>query len=364
MAQSGAFRRTVPRMTLTVIQWATGGVGCAAIEAIASHPDLELIGVWVHSDSKVGKDAGELAGIAPLGVAATNDIDALLALGADCIVYAPLMPDEELVCRMLASGANVVTPIGWIYPPAKKSVALQAACQAGGSSLHGTGIHPGGITERFPLMVSALTARITHVRSEEFSDIRTYGAPDVLSDIMLFGKTPEEAKASPMIGFLGGGFRQSIQMIADELGFALDDRIQATNEVAVATAPIDTPMGVIEPGLVAAQRFTWTATVKGEPVITARVNWLMGEENLDPAWEFGPAGERFEVAVTGDPDVLVTFKGYQPETVEEGLIRNPGITSTAHHCVSAIPYVCAAGPGIKTYLDLPLIAGRAAPHLS
>jgi hypothetical protein len=91
-------------MTLRVIQWATGGVGCAAIEAIASHPELELVGVWVHSSAKVGKDAGELAGIAPLGVTATNDVEALLALQADCIVYAPLMPDEALVCRMLASG--------------------------------------------------------------------------------------------------------------------------------------------------------------------------------------------------------------------------------------------------------------------
>ena len=93
-------------MTLRVIQWATGGVGCAAIEAIVSHPDLQLVGVWVHSESKVGQDAGELAGIAPLGVAATNDVDALLALGADCIVYAPLMPDEELICR-----TKTVTPV-------------------------------------------------------------------------------------------------------------------------------------------------------------------------------------------------------------------------------------------------------------
>lgn len=351
-------------MTINVIQWATGGVGRAAIVAIAAHPELTLVGCWVHSKDKVGQDAGVLAGIEPLGVAATDDVDALLALGADCVVYAPIMPDEDLVCRLLASGANVVTPIGWVYPPEKKTIALRAACEAGSSSLHGTGIHPGGITERFPLMISALTSQITHVRSEEFSDIRTYGAPDVLRDIMLFGATPEKSLQSPMVGFLGGGFRQSIQMIADELGFDLDDRIEATNEVAVATAPIDTPMGVIETGLVAAQRFTWTATVGGVPVITARVNWLMGEEHLDPAWDFGPAGERFEVAVSGDPDVLVTFKGYQPETVEEGLVKNPGITSTAHHCVSAIPYVVAAEPGIKTYLDLPLIAGRAAPHLS
>jgi hypothetical protein len=351
------------RMTsYRVIQWATGGVGTAAIRAIVAHPELELVGTWVHSDSKAGRDAGELAGIEPVGVAATTDVDALLALGADCVVYAPLMPDEALVCRMLEAGLNVVTPLGWIYP--KDASALQRASGAGGSTLHGTGIHPGGITERFPLMVSALTASITHVRAEEFSDIRTYGAPDVLRDIMLFGAPPEKALTSPMVTFLGSGFRQSVRMVADELRFRIDDRIEATNEVAVATAPIDSPMGVIEPGLVAAQRFTWTATVDGSPVITARVNWLMGHEHLDPAWSFGDKGERFEVEVTGDPPALVTFQGYQPISVEAGLIRNPGVVATANHCVSAIPYVCRAEPGVKTYLDLPLIAGRAAANLS
>lgn len=351
-------------MAIRVIQWATGGVGRAAIEGIAAHPDLELAGVWVHSPAKVGVDAGELAGIGPLDVPATDDVDALLASGADCVLYAPLLPDEALVCRMLSAGLNVVTPIGWVYPRAKDVGALEKACHDGGSTLHGTGIHPGGITERFPLMVSALTAQITHVRAEEFSDIRTYGAPDVLRDIMLFGATPEQAAASPMVSFMGNGFRQSIAMIAAELGFAIDDRIEARNEVAVATAPIDTPMGVIEPGLVAAQRFTWTATVTGTPVITARVNWLMGEEHLEPDWHFGLQGERFEVEVTGDPSALVTFRGYQPLSVEAGLLRNPGIVATANHCVSAIPYIVAAAPGIKTYLDLPLIAGRAAPHLT
>jgi hypothetical protein len=181
---------------------------------------------------------------------------------------------------------------------------------------------------------------------------------------MLFGATPEVARTSPMVGFLSGGFRQSLDMIGHELGFALDDRVLAEHEVAVATKPIDSPMGVIEPGTVAAQRFTWTATVGGEPVITARVNWLMGEESLEPAWSFGDEGERFEVEVLGDPSALVTFKGYQPVSVEAGLVRNPGIVATANHCVSAIPYVLAAEPGIRTYLDLPLVAGRAAPHLT
>jgi hypothetical protein len=350
-------------MALRVIQWATGGVGRAAIAGIVAHPELELAGVWVHSADKEGRDAGELAGIDPIGVTATTDVDALLATDADCVLYSPFMADDTVVARILASGKNVVTPLNWFYPGRRDVAALEVACQEGGSTLHGTGIHPGGITERFPLMVSALSQRITHVRAEEFSDIRTYGAPDVIRDIMLFGKTPDEAATSPMVQFMGSGFRQSIDMVADTLGFRVDPQGRAQHEVAVATAPIDSPIGVIEPGLVAAQRFTWEATVDGEAVITVRTNWFMGQEHLEPAWTFGPKGERFEVEVTGDPSSLVTFQGWHPGSIEAGLARNPGIVATATHCVSAVPYVCAAEPGIRTYLDLPLIAGRAAPEL-
>jgi hypothetical protein len=347
-----------------VIQWATGGVGRAAVQGILDHPELELVGCWVSSEEKAGRDVGEICGGAAIGIIATNDADALLDLDADCVMYSPIMADPALVQRILASGKNVVTPLNWFYPGERDVSSLEAACAAGNSTLHGTGIHPGGITERFPLMVSALSNAITHVRAEEFSDIRTYGAPGVISDIMLFGKTPEEAAASPMVQFLGDGFGQSMEMVAAELGFAVDPDPVASHEVAVATQPIDSPIGVIEPGLVAAQRFTWQRTVRGEPVITVRVNWFMGEEHLDPAWNFGPQGERFEVEVSGDPPAQVTFHGWHPESIAAGLERNPGIVATANHGVSAIPYVCRAEPGIRTYLDLPLIAGRAAPALA
>ena len=348
-----------------VIQWATGGVGRAAIEGILDHPELELVGCWVHSADKNGQDAAVLAGRAPIGVQASNDRDAVLALDADCVVYSPLMGNKNEVVAILESGKNVVTPLGWFYPFRSTNVAaVEAACRTAGVTLHGTGIHPGGVTERFPLVVSALSRAITHVRAEEFSDIRTYGAPEVIADVMLFGKTPEEAKASPMIKMLGVGFLQSVDLLADALGFALDAEKQTLHEMAVATAPIDSPIGPIAPGLVAAQRFTWQGTVRGEPVITARVNWLMGDGDLEPDWRFGPEGERFEVEVTGDPSVKVTFQGWQPETIEAGLERNPGIVATALHCVSAIPSVCRAEPGIRTYLDLPPYGGKAAPHLA
>ena len=349
-------------MTMRVVQWATGGVGKAAIEGVLAHPDLELVGAWVHSESKHGKDVGELVGREPIGVLATTSMEEILALDADCVVYSPLLPNEAEVVALLRSGKNVVTPVGWVYPDLENCQDILDACAEGGSTLHGTGIHPGGITERFPLMVSALSASVTHVRSEEYSDIRTYNAPDVVRYIMGFGVSPEEAMSGPIVDLLGAGFKASVRMICAEMGFDADPELESLQEIAVATQPIDAPVGVIEPGQVAARKFHWRALVDGVPVVTASVNWFMGEEHFDPAWSFGPQGERFEVEISGDPDVLLTFKGLQPETIEEGLVRNPGIVVTANHCVSAIPYVVDAEPGIKTYLDLPLLAGRAAPQ--
>lgn len=351
---------------LRVIQWATGNVGRAAVEGIVAHPQLRLVGAFVYGAHKAGRDVGELCGLGPLGVVATNDAEALLAVDADCVVYAPLLASPAEVRRILASGKNVVTPLGWFYPGSSAGAAeLEATCREAGVTLHGTGIHPGGITERFPLMVSALSRRIRHVRAEEFSDIRSYRAEAVVRDVMLFGKRPEEAARSPMLRVLGGGFQQSIDMVADALGFALDDEKRTLHEMAVATAPIATPVGTLAPGTVAAQRFTWQGTVRGEPVVTVRVNWLMGQEHLDPPWTFG-GHERFEVEVAGEPPVQLSFHGlHPPDPLDEAaLAHNPGITATAMHCVNAIPYVCAAEPGIRTYLDLPLVCGRAHPALA
>lgn len=344
-----------------VIQWATGGVGKAAIECVLNHPELELAGCRVHSADKDGVDVGHILGRDEVGVTATTSIDDVLAIDADCVMYSPLVPSDEEVIAILRSGKNVVTPVGWVYPdldnPRVRAIA-DAAVEAG-VTLHGSGIHPGGITERFPLMVSSLSSAVTHVRAEEFSDIRTYNAPDVVRHIMGFGGTPEEAMQGPMASLLEAGFKQSVRMVADHMGFRIDPNIRTIQDIAVATGDIDYEPMTIAPGTVAARRFRWQALSDGKPVITAAVNWLMGEDNLEPAWAFGEQGERFEVEITGDPSVSLTFKGLQPQTIAEGLQRNPGVVATANHCVNAIPYVVPAEPGIKTYLDLPLIAGRA-----
>jgi hypothetical protein len=160
---------------------------------------------------------------------------------------------------------------------------------------------------------------------------------------------------------LDGGFIQAVRMVVDKVGFNADPKVRATQEIAVASAPIDSPIGTIQPGQVAARKFYWEALVGDEVVVQVTVNWLMGEENLDPAWTFGPEGQRYEMEVRGNPDITVSVKGFQSEIGGEG--PEYGIVGTAAHCVNSIPAVCAAEPGIVTYLDLPLISGKAAPGL-
>ncbi|MCB0950046.1 MAG: dihydrodipicolinate reductase [Mycobacterium sp.] len=347
-------------MALRVVQWATGGVGVAAIHGVLEHPELELVGCWVHSAAKAGRDVGQIVGTEPLGVTATDSIEEILALEADAVIYAPLMANPEEVASLLRSGKNVVTPVGWLYPSERSGAPLRTAALEGNATLHGTGIAPGGISEKFPLMLSAMSTGVTFVRAEEYSDLRTYEAPEVLRHVMGFGGAPDEALTGPMQKVLDAGFIQAVRMCVDQLGFATDSPVRTSQEVAVATAAIDSPIGRIQPGQVAGRKFHWEALAGGEVVVRVTVNWLMGEENLDPAWSFGSEGQRYEMEVRGNPDFTVSVRGFQSEIGGQG--PEYGLVGTAAHCVNSVPAVCAAPPGIATYLDLPLVTGKAAPR--
>jgi hypothetical protein len=350
-------------LTLRVIQWATGGLGAAAVEMILKHPELELVGCWVHAPEKHGRDVGDIVGIGPVGVTATNDAAEIVALDADAVIYAPKFARTREIAALLRSGKNVVTPLGWFYPTAEDRARVEDACREGNATLHGTGVDPGGATDLHPLVFAALSSAVTFVRGEEFTDVRSYNAPAVLHDVMGFGQQPEAVRDSPILDRMGSGYVQSVRMCLDALGFA-DAEIRPRLELAVATAPIDCPLGTILPGQVAAERLHWDALIGDDVVVRVGVNWLMGEENLDPAWTLGPSGQRFEVEVRGDPDAFVTIHGWHPTTLEAGWVRNPGVVVASAHCVNSVPYVCAAEPGVKTFLDLPMVTGRAHPDLA
>ncbi len=282
--------------------------------------------------------------------------------GSDLFVYAPLLPDAQEVSRILESGKNVVTPVGWFWPYSLGTEVvdqLQAACAAGEASLHGTGINPGGMSDRFPLMLSGLARDIRGVRIDEYSDIRNYDAPDVIREVMLMGKPPDVVAESPMLELLGGGFRQSIDMLAAALGVEIDG-YATRHDLALATAPIEGRFGRIEPDTVAGQRFTWSGVRANDPVITTRVTWVMGFENIDAGWTFDREG--WEIAFDADPPVRCRIETAWPDLgampQDQAYRRDHGIIATANHLVNAIPAVCDAPVGLRTYLDLALVTGR------
>jgi hypothetical protein len=344
-------------MAYRVVQWATGIHGRLAIRGILDHPELELVGVKVYSDDKHGVDAGQLCGRADTGIKATKHTDDILALKPDCVVYMPLMANPDEVIPLLEAGISVVTSCGWVYPVNRDTVKLEAACKKGGAVLHGTGIHPGGLTEKLPLMASAFVTNVRYVRGEEFSDLRTYDAKDVVTDIMMFGKTRDELASSIMKDVLADGFTQSIDMVADEIGVKLDKEYKTTHRWSLATADIDTPFGVLEKNTVAAQHFSWQGCVKGKPVIEAAVNWYMGNEHLEAGWDLGK--ERFEMEVIGDNRIQLVTEGLHADSPDNADGEESALVATAMHCVNAVPYLCQSEPGIKTYRDLPMITGRA-----
>jgi hypothetical protein len=310
----------------------------------------------VHSEEKVGRDAGELAGIAPTGVLATHDVDRLLAVDADCVVYSPLLANTDELCRILESGKNVVTPCGYFYPYRQIGDDLQRieeSCRRGGVSLHGSGINPGGVSDKVPLMLSALCSRVDRIEIDEYGDCRSYEAPDMVYQIMLFGKTREEAQNSPMVGFLATGFRQSIDMIAAGLGLEIES-YETKHEVAMATEPIEARVGTIQTGTAAGHRFTHRGLAAGQPVITTRQTWIMGLGNeLDQDWRLETDG--WVVRVHGDPDIRLQLNIHDFDAEES---TDEGLNSTAMHAVNAIPDVCKAEAGVRTYLDLPMALGR------
>ncbi|HEU0171307.1 MAG TPA: hypothetical protein VFR26_07650 [Acidimicrobiales bacterium] len=333
-----------------VVQWATGNIGTRALRSVIEHPTLDLAGVWVHAPDKAGRDAGELCGLDATGVAATNDIEDVVALGADCVLYMPRALDADEVCRLLASGANVVTTRGEFHHPASMDPALRQrvedACAAGGTSIHSTGSSPGFISEAVPLVLTSIQRRLDQLTIDEFADLSRRPSPDLLFNIMGFGRAP----AAFDEGRLSHGrtsFGPSLRLVADTLGLPLDD-VEASGEVALAARTVEIAAGTLEAGTVAAQRLTVAGMRDGRPLLRFRAHWYCTTE-LDPAWDLAATGWR--VTVDGDAPLDVDLRFSVP--IERMGDVSPGYT--AHRAVNAVPVVCAATPGIRTTVDLPQV---------
>lgn len=336
--------------THRVVQWATGNIGTRALRAVIEHPTLDLAGVYVHTPEKAGHDAGELCGLGPTGVVSTHDVDEIVALGADCVLYMPRALDADEVCRLLASGANVVTTRGELHHPPSIDPALreqvEAACARGGTSVHSTGSSPGFISEAVPLVLTSIQRRLDQLTIDEFADLSQRDSPGLLFDIMGFGKTPT-AFDERRLSHGRVSFGPSLRLIADALSLPLDD-VVASGEIATARHTLEIAAGTLQAGTVAAQRLTVSGLRGGHPLLQFRATWYCTTD-LEPAWDVRATG--WHIAVEGDAplDVDMPF----PVPIERMAAVTPGYT--AHRAVNAVPVVCAAPTGIRTTVDLPQI---------
>ncbi len=344
---------TSARRSYRVIQWATGSIGKISIRHFAGHPNFELVGVYVTSDAKQGQDAGEVAGIGKLGVRCTTDKQQILALDADCVNYAPLYFDVDDMCAILRSGKNLVTPVGFAYPPARKpaeTARLEAACKEGGSSLFGSGIHPGYIGDVFALTGARLMSRIDQLVVSEVYLLARHPSHAMVFEGMGFGRDPVEAlrSPSPIIHNMEEIFRESIALLAAGLDLAVDE-FRFSFDVSTADEDIRVRSGVAKQGSVGGMRFRWEAIVAGRPALVFQSYARLGDA-ITPRFEPGP--NHYVIEITGDQPTRFTLEAMDADV--NGDIGYPGRVWTAMSAVNMIPQVVAAPPGIRTHLDLPL----------
>jgi 2,4-diaminopentanoate dehydrogenase len=346
-------------MTYRVIQWATGTVGIHAVPAIAAHPDLELAGLWVHSDSKAGQDAGVLCGVDPIGVVATQDADALLAMGADCVCYmanSDLRPGEvvEDICRMLRSGHDVVNTsfVPLLFPKAAGPGVydqIEAACQEGGTSFYTSGIDPGFGNSGITVHALAMCKEVRTIRMAEIVDYATWDNHFTMFEIMGFGKPDSSHSILLAPGSTTLAWGPVIELVAAAMDVELDG-ITEWHEVITADETFEIASGTIPEGSISGMHFEIRGMVGDEArIIVEHVTRL--RDGDAPDW---PQGQGYRIDIEGEPNVHLELE----LSSDLGDHNHAGCLATAMHVINAIPFVVESEPGVKTMLDLPVYSAR------
>lgn len=338
---------------IRVVQWATGTVGVFAMRGVLEHPDMKLVGVKVYSAAKDGLDAGTLCGLTATGVLATRDVDAILALKPDCIVYMPASTDLDEVCRILESGINIVTTRAEFFNPETMDRLfrdrIEAACSKGNATIHATGSSPGFITEVLPISLLSLARRLDFLSIEEFANCREGCSDDMLTGLMGFGDTPEQFAVRHCPEHVV--FQHSMSLLADAIGLPLD-RFETTIEAAFCRQATALHQSVIPAGTVGGMRVAITGMHDGKPLMRFRSNWFVTTD-LEPSWELLDT-DGWRVAIEGDTPLDLTIR--LPMPLEEKF--RASARYTAHRPVNAIPYVIAAPAGIVPTTRLPQVLAR------
>jgi len=348
-----------------VVAWSTGNVGRHAIAGIDARPDLELVGVWVSNPDKVGRDAGELAGLGrTLGVAATDDVEAIFALEPDVIVHTAMADDRlfealEDLARILAAGINVVSsgPVFLQYPYGVVDEGMYTpvveAAVAGGVSLFVNGVDPGFANDALPLVLSGVSEQIDEVRVAEVLNYATYNQGMVLFDIMGFGRPIDDVPMILQPGVMTMAWGSVVRQLAAGLEVGLDDDLVEWYERVAAPETFEVDAGTIEQGTAAALHFELRGMKDGRAVIVLEHVTRL-RDDLAPEWP-QPAGQGcYRVIITGEPTYTVDMQLMG----RDGDHNTGGLKATAMRLVNAIPAVVEGEPGLLTALDLPPVYGR------
>lgn len=352
-------------MSLRVILIGTGGVGGHALRALLENPEYELAGVWVSSDAKAGKDAGELAGLETVtGIIATTDLDALLATKPDCAVYAAIADTRMLEAlddyrRILAAGVNVVGTGAtflqhpWGVVPEELYASVEQAAHDGGASLYVNGIDPGFANDIVPFALAGTCQSVEQIRCIEICDYSTYDSALIMRDLMGFGRPLDDVPLVTAPGALTMAWGSVVKLGAKWLGVELDEITEESMRIPAPEA-FDTAWGHVAEGTAAALRFEVAGRVNGKPVVVAEHVTRM-RDDLCPDWPRPVSGSyTYRIEITGEPSYSMDFN----LSSRNGDHAHAGMVATASRVMNNIPAVVAAPPGIVTTLDLPLPSGR------
>lgn len=348
---------------IRVIQWATGAVGKVSLRHIIDDPELELVGVIVHDEDKHGRDAGELAGTDSVGILATTDAAAVVALDADVVCYHALGDKRSWkavadICTALRAGKDVVSTsvIPLVYPPGanpEQVAQLEEACAAGGTSCLMSGIDPGFMHDVLPLTLTELSRRVDSIWVAEILNYVTYDQPEVLFDMMGFGQPIDVQPSFHAPGVATWGWGSVVHGLAARLGVSIE-RFEEFHEVWAAPERIETPLGVIEPGTIAAQRFELRGFVGGVERLTVGHITRM-RDDAAPEWPQPPGSGGYRLVIAGDPAFTCDIQFADEAT---GDAHRGVMTAGAMRTINAIKAVHAAAPGVLDAYDLPATPGR------
>ena len=356
---------------IRVFQFATGNVGSEMIGRIADHPDLELVGLYCYSSEKVGRDAGEIVGLAPLGVKATSDVADVLDAKPDVVNFNGVWPDVDLFCELLEAGINVVTTSDWItgyhrnrnhpHPSGKLPTELiEAACRRGQTSFYGTGMNP-GLAQILSVAATAGMGRVDHITVLETVDVSCHHSVDTWKNVG-YGRPVDDPQVPSLLETGCTVFADSIYMMADCLDVKIDE-IAFECELGACTEEVDLGWWVLPKGSVGASLAKFKGFSDGEPKIEVHLEWQM-TPRTEPQWNVQGC---YITTIEGDPTIVnrhmifpATGRPHGAWTPE--YFASLGMTITGMPALNAIRPVFEAKPGLLTSADLPLRAFAARFH--